>query len=95
MFKRLMIGLVAVGLVSIFIAEAANALVFSRRRSVGVIAKFGSDTDLTGATFNARIFGLPADADGRCGEIKGTSYCAQDGEDSASLGAHRIGHGEN
>ena len=34
MFKRLMIGLVAVGLVVLFIAEAANALSIRRRNTV-------------------------------------------------------------
>ncbi len=34
MFKRLLIGLVAVGLVTIFIAEAAHALSIRRRNTV-------------------------------------------------------------
>jgi len=34
MFKRIMISMVAVGLVTIFIAETANALVSRRRRTV-------------------------------------------------------------
>ena len=81
MFKRLMIGLVAVGVVVIFIAEAANATPSRRRRSVGVSFEFPSNTDLTGHYYATGVYGLEAkdcEADStRCGEIRGTLYCAE------------------
>ena len=85
MFKRLMIGLVAVGLAVILTAEAAHAYSVARRRSVGVTVTFGSDTDLTNDGFNfaARVFGLPADDGGRCGEVKGELYCGTGGFEAA------------
>ena len=74
MFKRLMIGLVAVGVVGLFIAETANA--WTRyRRSVAVTVY----DSLAGASFDSDIFGLPAEGDFGCGEIKGDVYCSDRG----------------
>jgi len=66
-----MIGLVAVGLVTIFIAESANARAIYYRRSVDVTVT----GDQAGDTFVTDIFGLPANGDVGCGLIKGDVYC--------------------
>ena len=75
MFKRLMIGLMAVGLVTIFIAEVAHARGSRLRRSVEVIVV--GESANSGHTFLTGIFGLPADENGSCGHVRGEVYCAQ------------------
>ena len=83
MFKRLAIVLVVVGLVSIFIAESANAIAIRLRRSVGVTLI--SDNP---GTFVTSIFGFPGDEDDegyKCGEVLGELYCASNGTEEARL----------
>jgi hypothetical protein len=88
-----MIGLVAVGLVTIFIAETANAAYPSRlRRSVEVIIV--GESDDAGKTFLTGVFGLPADEAGYCGHVRGEVYCAANGTEEAKL-ACEIGSGDS
>ena len=67
MFKRLILGLLAVSLLAIWTSEVHAWAWPTNRRSVGITVTFGSDADLTPQpgsdpeTFTARIFGLPAD----------------------------------
>ena len=75
MFKRLMIGLLALGLVTIFIAEAANAWSIRLRRSVAVTV-VGEEVEDIGSEFTTDIFGLPADDTYGCGEVLGDVYCS-------------------
>ncbi|MCP4625970.1 MAG: VWA domain-containing protein [bacterium] len=79
MLKRLMIGLVAVGLVAIFIAETANARTIRRRRSVEVSHQSYNLGDL-GASFVTGVFGLPDDC-----KVKGRLYCAASTEPADHL----------
>ena len=83
MFKRLMIGLMAVGLVTIFIAEVAHARGSRLRRSVEVIVV--GESANSGHTFLTGIFGLPADENGSCGHVRGEVYCAADDSPEAGL----------
>jgi hypothetical protein len=80
MFKRLAIAFVVVGLVTIFIAEAANARAIRLRRSVGVTLYSNSP-----GTFVTSIFGFPGDDSYQCGEVLGELYCAKDGTEEARL----------
>ncbi|BBO75868.1 hypothetical protein DSCW_32850 [Desulfosarcina widdelii] len=77
MFKRLMMSILALSMVAIWVSEAtARTTIY--RRSVGVNATFKSQTNnYTGSKFTARIFGLPADEGGKCGDIWGTLYCGE------------------
>ena len=91
MFKRLMIGLVAVGVVAIFIAETANATVSRRRRTVENLHGCVLDPCSGATSVTDRIFGaeeVPLEGgvcayfqalDGKCYrptcEITGTLVC--------------------
>jgi hypothetical protein len=79
--KRLMIGLLAVGLAVIWASEA-DARTSRRERSVGVYFEFFSVTNLNGDYWATGVHGLEAETcspySTRCGEIRGTLYCAED-----------------
>ncbi len=80
MFKKFMIAMVAIGLISIFLAEAASAVTVRRRRSVGVT--FYSDNP---GTFVTSVFGFPAGDGYNCGDILGELYCATNDTEAARL----------
>jgi len=94
MFKRLMIGLVAVGVVAIFIAETANATVSRRRRSVGVYFEYTIETGPShdGHYFTTGVYGPPAqegtDCSTGCGQVWGELYCAPPPIEGDTTGAN-------
>lgn len=81
MYKKLMIGLFALSLAVIWISEA-NAYPSRRARSVGVSFEYSSSVSHNGHYFATGIYGLEAaecdDGSTRCGEIRGTLYCAEE-----------------
>ena len=96
MFKRLMIGLIALSLAVIWVSEAA-ATYWVGRRSAVVTVTYESAVDQTGSVtvpFTTGIFGLPPDADGNCGEVRGELYCAQN-DSTAAIAACEAATGDS